>query len=142
MVILKMRSLFVACAAMPLLFTACSRSPLGAEKETASSAETKASVEALRLPESSSGYYGVYTASNVVLFGKLVRADSEWVVLNNVHYVRSNVDPDKKQIANQLVQRAKEWHKPGETAVSRRHVLVIEPVAQDSQMMTVIQQMK
>ena len=38
----------------------------------------------LGLPESPSGYYGVYTSSSVVLFGKLVRADNDWVTLADV----------------------------------------------------------
>jgi hypothetical protein len=90
------------------------------------------------LPESSSGYYGVYTSGNVVLFGKLESANDEWITLSDVHYVRSGVNPDTKQMANQLVKRNREWHQPGTSAINRQNVLVIEPVAQDSRMMGLI----
>ena len=96
----------------------------------------------LGLPESPSGYYGVYTSSSVVLFGKLVRADKDWVTLADVYSIRSNVDPAKKTVENQLVRRKGEWHQPGESAIARQNILVIEPVAQDSRMMTLIREMK
>jgi hypothetical protein len=90
------------------------------------------------LPESSSGYYGVYTSGNVVLFGKLESANDEWITLSDVHYVRSGVNPDTKQVANQLVKRNREWHQPDTSAINRQNVLVVEPVAGDSKMMGLI----
>jgi hypothetical protein len=90
------------------------------------------------LPESSSGYYGVYTSGNVVLFGKLEGANGEWITLSDVHYVRSGVNPDTKQMANQLVKRNREWHQPDRSAINRQNVLVVEPVAESSKMMGLI----
>jgi hypothetical protein len=90
------------------------------------------------LPESSSGYYGVYTSGNVVLFGKLEGANGEWITLSDVHYVRSGVNPDTKQVANQLVKRNREWHQPDRSAINRQNVLVVEPVAESSKMMGLI----
>jgi hypothetical protein len=90
------------------------------------------------LPESSSGYYGVYTSGNVVLFGKLESADGEWITLSDVHYVRGGVNPDTKQVTNQLVKRNREWHQPDRSAINRQNVLVVEPVESNSKMMGLI----
>jgi hypothetical protein len=120
------------------LISSCGKTGLSSS-ESGSSVVKAASVQ---MPESPSGYYGVYTSSNVVLFGKLVRADAEWVVLKDVHYIRTNMDPEKKQMANQLVKRNREWHQPSESAIARSQILVVEPVATDSRMMTLIRDMK
>lgn len=93
------------------------------------------------MPESPSGYYGVYTTSNVVLFGKLAGVNDDWITLTDVYYVRSNVT-EERQVANQLVKRASEWHAPQESAIARQNILVIEPVAQESRMMTMIREGK
>jgi hypothetical protein len=90
------------------------------------------------IPTSSTGYYAVFTAANVVVYGKLVKADGEWLTLNDVHYVRSNMDPEKKQLDNRLVKRGNEWHKPTETFIARSQIILMEPVSQDSRIMAMI----
>jgi hypothetical protein len=131
----------IATLLASLWLTSCSRSIEGSAAAASSVVQENAS-KPQGLPESPTGYYGVYTASNVVLFGKLVRIDSDWITLANVHYIRSNMDPEKKQVANQLVKRVREWHAPAESTIARANVIVIEPVASDSRVMTLIREMK
>ncbi len=95
------------------------------------------------LPESPTGYYAVFMASNnVVLYGRLEHLDSEYVTLRDVHYIRSNVDRDKREVSNQIVRRSHEWHNPPETVLHTRHIMIIEPVAENSRVIGLIRQMK
>jgi hypothetical protein len=128
-------------AGLSMLLIACNATDRpagpGVDAQDVSSRTTQ-----LRLPVSATGYYAVYMSNNVVLFGKLAGADDEWVTLTDVHYIRSNVDPAKKEVANQLMKRSGEWHQPNESAIARQNIVVIEPVTQDSRMMTLIGEMK
>jgi hypothetical protein len=124
-----------ACVAGLLLLGGCAQAvrPVGAAKEA----------PAAVLPKSATGYYALYmTTNNIVLYGKLDSLDGRFIRLTDVHYIRSNVDPQKKEVTNQIVRRGSEWHKPEETLVASDQILFVEPVAEDSRVMALIRDIR
>jgi hypothetical protein len=95
------------------------------------------------LPKSPTGYYAMYMATNnIVLYGKMNTLEGRFIRLTDVHYIRSNVDPQKKEVTNQIIQRGAEWHKPEETLVAADQILFVEPVAEDSRVMALIREIR
>lgn len=85
-----------------------------------------------------SQYQAVLLDNGQVYFGKLEAADSAFPVLKDVYYIQSKVDPQTKAVNNVLVRRGKEWHSPDRMVLNSRHVILIEPVGNDSQVAKLI----
>jgi hypothetical protein len=79
-----------------------------------------------------SQYQAVLLSNGQVFYGKLEQAGARYPVLTDVHWIRSQVDPQSKQVANSLVRRGGEWHAPDRMVLNAQHILVIEPVRPDS----------
>jgi hypothetical protein len=79
-----------------------------------------------------SQYQAVLLSNGQVFYGKLEQAGSPYPILTDVYWIRSQVDPQSKQVSNSLVRRGGEWHAPDRMVLNAQHILVIEPVRPDS----------
>jgi hypothetical protein len=91
-------------------------------------------------PQFTTPYQAVLLANGSVFFGKIENPTSEYPVLRDVHYIRSQVNPETKEVANTLIKRGQEWHQPDVMILNARHVMVIEPVAAGSQVAKLIEE--
>lgn len=85
-------------------------------------------------------YQVVFLDNNNAYIGKLQQTGKDFIHLNNVYYIRSQADPETKQVTNALIKRGNELHKPDFMYINMRHVVMIEPVAPDSQVAKLIVQ--
>jgi hypothetical protein len=89
-------------------------------------------------PALTTPYHAVILIGGQAYFGKIESLQSDYVVLNDVFYIHSRQHPETKQVANVLVKRGQEWHAPDRMILSRRHVMMIEPVTDGSQVAKLI----
>jgi hypothetical protein len=61
-------------------------------------------------------------------------------MLTDVFYIQSSANPETKAVINILVKRGKEWHGPQFMYINAKNILVIEPVAPDSQVAKLIKE--
>jgi hypothetical protein len=87
-------------------------------------------------------YQAVFLDNGQVFFGKLEKARPSYITLRDVFYVQTQVDQEKKQAKNILVKRGLEWHAPDFMQINTRHVVLIEPVAPESQVAQLIRRFK
>jgi hypothetical protein len=85
-------------------------------------------------------YQAVFMDNGQVYFGKLENPESTYPLLRNVFYVQNQVNQETKQVFNLLVKRGKEWHSPDVMYLNQRHILMVEPVAPESQVGQLIKQ--
>ncbi|MCC6473094.1 MAG: hypothetical protein IT514_05055 [Burkholderiales bacterium] len=91
-------------------------------------------------PPMTTPYQAVLLANGQAFFGKLENAGGAYPVLREVYYIRSQVNQETKQVANQLIKRGQEPHGPDYMSLNRAHILLIEPVRPDSQVGKLIDQ--
>ena len=91
-----------------------------------------------RAPELSTPYHAVALTNGQVFFGRIDSLDGDYTVLRDVFYIQSRQNPDTKQVANVLIKRGGEWHAPDRMILNRQHVVLIEPVKEDSQVAKLI----
>jgi hypothetical protein len=92
-----------------------------------------------------SPYQAVFLDSGQAYFGKLESLGTPWspyVVLTEVYYVQSVTNPETKQTNNILVKRGKEWHGPDRMIINTRHLVLVEPVAENSKVAQLIAETK
>jgi len=85
-------------------------------------------------------YQAVFMDNGQVFFGKMENAGSPYPVLKDVFYIRQQVNPETKQVANILIRRGNEWHSPDRMLINASHIAVIEPVGADSQVAKLIKE--
>jgi len=90
------------------------------------------------LPALSTPYHAVLLASGQAFFGRIESLQPDYVVLQEVFYIQSRTNPETKQVSNILVKRGQEWHSPDRMILSKRHVMLIEPVTESSQVAKLI----
>jgi hypothetical protein len=105
---------------------------------TASSILAYQNWRATAQPPLNTNHYAVLLASGQAFFGKIENLHAEYVVLQEVFYIQSRTNPETKQVSNVLVKRGQEWHSPDRMIVSKRHVMLIEPVTEGSQVAKLI----
>ncbi len=91
-------------------------------------------------PELTTPFHGVLLTNGQAFIGRLEKAGSAFPVLREVYYVRSQTNPETKQVVNALVKRGQEWHSPDAMILSASHIVLIEPVKPDSQMGKLIEE--
>jgi hypothetical protein len=91
-------------------------------------------------PKFSSEYQAVFMTSGQVVFGKLEQFGSDYPVLRNPFTVQSQANPETKQVSSALVRRSVELHGPDYMVLNAKHILVVEPVAENSRVAQVIKQ--
>ena len=89
-------------------------------------------------PVLSTQYHAVLLANGGAFFGRIENMDSEHPVLRDVYYIQSRTNPETKQVTNILVKRGQEWHSPDRMILNRRHIVLLEPVAEGSQVAKLI----
>jgi len=83
-------------------------------------------------------YHAVLLVSGQAFFGRIDNLKSEHVVLHDVFYIQTRTNPETKQVTNILVKRGQEWHSPDRMILNKRHVMLIEPVTEGSQVAKLI----
>ena len=91
-------------------------------------------------PELATPFQAVLLQNGQAYFGQLANVNSDYPVLRNVFYIRSQVNQETKQVTNQLVKRGQEWHAPDSMVINRQHIVLIEPVKPDSQVAKLIEE--
>lgn len=89
-------------------------------------------------PALSTPYHAVVLVNGQAFFGRVQNLDSEYLVLQDVYYIQSRSNPETKQVSNVLVKRGQEWHAPDRMILNRRHVMLLEPVTEGSQVAKLI----
>ena len=90
------------------------------------------------VPELSTPYHAVALTNGQVFFGRIDALGTDYTVLRDVFYIQSRQNPDTKEVANVLIKRGGEWHAPDRMILNRQHVVLIEPVKEDSQVAKLI----
>ena len=89
-------------------------------------------------PALTTPYQAVLLVNGQAFFARVENLDTEHPVLHDVFYIQSRTNPETKQVANVLVKRGQEWHGPDRMIINKRHLLLIEPVKEDSQVAKLI----
>jgi hypothetical protein len=92
-----------------------------------------------------SGYQAVFLTNNQVYFGKLVNATTQFPVLRDVYYLQVNTPAGGQLSANDisLVKLGGELHGPiDEMRINRDHILIIEDLKTDSNVVDAIKRFK
>ena len=87
-------------------------------------------------------YQAIFLDNGQVFFGRLMDDGSSYLTLRDVFYIKRQASPDKKEVQSILVKRGSEWHAPDFMRINSRHILLIEPVAPDSQVALLIREAK
>lgn len=88
-----------------------------------------------------SEYHAVFLSNGQVFFGK-AELGSDFISLSDVYYIQSQVNQETDEVKNELIKRGKEWHAPDKMYINKSHVVLIEPVAADSQVAMLIKEAK
>ena len=83
-------------------------------------------------------FHAVLIDNNSVYFGRVENLGGPYIVLRQVYYVRTRVNPETKETTNELIRRGGEWHGPDRMIIDARHVVFIEPVTPGSQVAKLI----
>jgi hypothetical protein len=87
-------------------------------------------------------YHAVLLINGQAFFGHLEGLDTDHPVLRDVYYIQSQQNPETKQVTNVLVKRGREWHAPDRMILNKQHLLLVEPVKEDSQVAKLIEEQK
>jgi hypothetical protein len=90
------------------------------------------------VPALTAQYHAVVLIGGTAYFGKIENLQADHLVLNDVFYIQSRQHPETKQVTNILVKRGQEWHAPDRMILNKRHVVLIEPVSEGSQVAKLI----
>ena len=91
-------------------------------------------------PEFTTPYQAVVLVNGQAFFGRLENINSQYPVLRDVFYIQSQTNPETKQVNVSLVKRGGEWHAPDRMILNKQHVLLIEPVKEDSKIAKLIEE--
>ena len=94
------------------------------------------------VPKLPTGYQAVVLTNGQVAFGKAEFLGADYILLSDVFYIRSQVNPETKAVTNTLVKKGQEWHGAEEMYINSRHVVTIEPVSPESQVAKLIKEQK
>ncbi len=99
-------------------------------------------------PVKGSVWYGVFLTNGRVYFGHIVKQNSQTVVLRDVYYLQVQQTPlaEEEGVEAQpqvtLVNISDEIHNPeSEMQISRTHILYVQKLKEDSQVITTIKQL-
>ncbi len=93
-------------------------------------------------PKLQTEYQAVVMANGQVVFGRAEFLGTEYVLLKDVFYIRSQVNQETKAVTNTLVKKGQEWHGAEEMYINPRHVVTIEPVSPESQVAKLIREQR
>lgn len=87
-------------------------------------------------------YQGVLLVGGMAYFGKIEKIGPHYIEMTDVYYIQNSQNPETKEVQSILVKRGKEWHGPDRMYINCNHVLMIEPVSQDSKLAQSIKELK
>lgn len=87
-------------------------------------------------------YQGVLLINGTGYFGKIEKIGPRFVTMTEVYYVKNQQNPETKEVQSLLVKRGKEWHAPDRMFINMEHVIMIEPVTQESKLYKIIKDLK
>lgn len=90
-------------------------------------------------PELKTEFQALLLNGGLTYFGK-AEIGSDYITLRDVFYIQRAVSQDGKDMKNVLIKRGNEWHGPDVMYINAREVVIIEPVAPDSQVAKLIQE--
>lgn len=93
-------------------------------------------------PKLETEYQTVVLANGQVFFGKAEFQGTEYVLLKDVFYIRSQVNQETKQVSNTLIKKGQELHGAEQMYINTRHIIMIEPVSPESRVATLIKEQK
>ncbi|MGH9431445.1 MAG: hypothetical protein ACRD3T_07865 [Terriglobia bacterium] len=93
-------------------------------------------------PKFETPYQAVLLDNGQVFYGKMQGAGTAYPVLTDVFYIQTKVDPQTKAVTNVLIRRGNEWHAPDRMYLNARHIVLIEPVGQNSKVAQLISEAK
>jgi len=100
-------------------------------------------------PVKGSTWYGVFLANGRTYFGHIVKQNSQTIVLQDVYYLQvqqvepteGGAEPPQPQIS--VVSIEADIHAPeNEMQINLQHVLYVQKLAEDSQIISTIKQLK
>jgi len=98
---------------------------------------------ASEVPEVGPGFHAVLLDNGQAYFGKLTRLNTQYVRLTDVYYVQRRVDAKTGEVqASTLVKRGREWHAPDHMIVNTAHIVFIENVKADSDVLKAIKEIE
>ena len=93
-------------------------------------------------PDIKTEYQAILLQNGELLFGKIQQVTPSYIVVTDVYYTQSTVNPDTKQAAYFIIKRGKEWHSPEIMYINPSHVIMIESVGEASQVVKSIKEEK
>ena len=87
-------------------------------------------------------YQAVLLDSGLVYYGKIEGLGTPLPVLRDVFYIQSRTDPETKQVTNVLIRRGNEFHSPDHMVLNARHIVLVEPVGEQSKVAQLIAEQK
>ncbi len=93
-------------------------------------------------PKLQTEYQAVFLGNGQVFFGKVEFVGTEYILLKDVFYVRSQVSQETKQVSNTLIKKGQEWHGAEQMYINTRQIVSIEPVSPESQVAKLIKEAK
>ena len=93
-------------------------------------------------PDIKTEYQAILLQNGEILFGKIQQVTPSYIVVTDVYYTKSTVNPDTKQVAYFIIKRGKEWHSPEIMYINPSQVIMIESVGEDSQVVKSIREEK
>ena len=87
-------------------------------------------------------YHAIFLTNGQVFFGHVTDVRKRNILLADVYYIQTRINPQTKETTNVLVLRGKEWHRPSHTSINMQHVLWVESVAEDSEVANLIGKLK
>lgn len=94
--------------------------------------------------ETKTDYQAVLLDNGQAYFGKLDQTGPDFVRLKDVYYIQSRViDQKAGQVQSVLLKRGvQEWHAPDSMDINTKHIVIIEPVGNDSKVAQLIKESK
>jgi len=75
-------------------------------------------------------YQGVFLVNGTGYFGKIQKMGGNFIELSDVYYVENQ--KSSETVKTVLIKRGNEIHRPDRMFINVAHILIIEPVAKDS----------
>ena len=85
-------------------------------------------------------YQVIFLDNNNTYIGKIQENGKDFIRINTVYYIVTQMNQETKQVSNTLTKRGNELHKPDFMFINKRHIIMIESVTPDSQIAKLIEQ--
>lgn len=97
-------------------------------------------------PTKGGAWYGVFLTNGRTYFGHIVKQNSQIIVLQDVYYLQVQQVPTEEGVESQpqitVISVESDLHTPvNEMQINRQHVLYVQKLAQDSNIISTIEQL-